>query len=58
MTDNPDAPEYTCESIPAMVREIQYSAYKSNRDEGMTHEQLISIGVGDSWMKVRYECGN
>lgn len=38
-----------------VLSHLEYASYKSNRDAGMTHEQLISIGVGDGVMKHKYE---
>lgn len=34
---------------------LMWGSYKANRDYGMTHEQLISIGVGNDAMRQRYE---
>lgn len=34
---------------------LMYSSYCSNRDGGMTHEQLLSIGIGNEEMKIKYE---
>lgn len=30
-------------------------SYAANRGYGMTHEQLLSIGIGDEAMKLKYE---
>jgi len=38
-----------------LIDHLTYCSYRSNRDEGMTHEQLISIGVGNKEMKEKYE---
>lgn len=32
-----------------------YSSYSANRGYGMTHEQLLSIGLGNDKMKLKYE---
>lgn len=37
---------------------LAYSSYSANRNYGMTHEQLMSIGLGNEGMKVRYETNN
>jgi hypothetical protein len=34
---------------------LEWGAYASNRDYGMTHEQLLSIGIGNEKMKQKYE---
>jgi len=41
-----------------LIDHLTYCSYRSNRDEGMTHEQLISIGVGNKEMKEKYEKDN
>lgn len=42
-------------TVPEIVYQLQYSTYKFNREKGMTHDRLISIGVGDDDMKIKYE---
>jgi hypothetical protein len=34
---------------------LTYSSYAANRDLGMTHEQLVRIGIGNDEMKLKYE---
>lgn len=38
-----------------MYSSLMYGSYKANRDLGMTHEQLLSIGIGNDEMKDRYD---
>ena len=38
-----------------LVDELSYTAYSFNRDRGMTHAQLRSVGVGNDAMAERYE---
>lgn len=42
-------------SIPEIFSSLIYGSYAANRDYGMTHEQLISIGIGNDAMKIMYE---
>lgn len=42
-------------TAPEIVYLLQYLTYKFNREKGMTHDRLISIGVGDDAMKIKYE---
>lgn len=42
-------------TMPQFIFEISYSAYASNRLDGMTHEQLVRIGLGNDAMKDRFE---
>lgn len=42
-------------TIEAIVNVLGYGCYKHNRDEGMTHEQLISIGVGNDACRAKYD---
>lgn len=44
-------------TIPQIINSLMYGSYKANRDEGMTHEQLRSIGIGNDTMKAFYERG-
>lgn len=37
---------------------LEYGSYAANRDYGMTHEQLLSIGIGNDGMKLQYESEN
>jgi len=34
---------------------LTYCSYAANRGYGMTHEQLLSIGIGNDQMRSRYE---
>jgi hypothetical protein len=34
---------------------LMYGSYAANRGYGMTHEQLLSIGIGNDAMKEKYE---
>lgn len=34
---------------------LEYGSYSANRDYGMTHEQLLSIGIGNDKMREKYE---
>ena len=34
---------------------LEFGSYVANRDYGMTHEQLLSIGIGNEKMRKRYE---
>jgi hypothetical protein len=44
--------------IDGLLSELLYSAYSYNRDCGMTHKQLLSIGLGNDSMKLKYEKTN
>lgn len=37
---------------------LMYGSYSANRGYGMTHEQLLSIGIGNDEMKAKYESKN
>lgn len=39
----------------SMFSALEYGSYAANRDYGMTHEQLLSIGIGNDQMKPKYE---
>jgi hypothetical protein len=39
---------------PAILNELMYSSYEANRDNGLTHSQLLSIGLGNTDMLIRY----
>lgn len=46
------------ETVPVYVdflNTLLYASYSNNRDKGMTHEQLTSIGIGTKEMKLKYE---
>jgi len=34
---------------------LMWGSYKSNRDKGCSHEQLIKFGIGNEAMKQKYE---
>lgn len=34
---------------------LEWGSYAANRDYGITHEQLLSIGIGNDAMKKKYE---
>jgi hypothetical protein len=34
---------------------LEFGSYVANRDYGMTHEKLLSIGIGNEKMRKRYE---
>ena len=39
-----------------IIRALSYSCYEYNRDvEGMSHKQLVSIGLGNDEFKTFYE---
>jgi hypothetical protein len=42
-------------TIPEIFSTLMYGSYAANRDEGMTHEQLINLGIGNDYMKIKYE---
>lgn len=41
--------------ISKLLEDVIYGSYKAQRDYGLTHDQLLSIGLGNEVMKVRYE---
>ena len=45
-------------TIAQIFDSLNYSSYAANRDYGMTHEQLLSIGIGNDGMKAQYESEN
>jgi len=42
-------------SIPEVFDVLMWGSYSANRGYGMTHEQLIRLGIGNDAMKERYE---
>ena len=42
-------------TIPEIFSQLEYGSYSANRGYGMTHEQLLSIGIGNDEMKKKYE---
>lgn len=45
-------------TIPEIFDTLMWGSYAANRGYGMTHEQLISIGIGNDAMKAKYEAIN
>lgn len=45
-------------TIPEIMNTLMYGSYSANRGYGMTHEQLLSIGIGNEQMKEAYEKQN
>ena len=39
----------------SLMQKLLYSSYELNRDEGLTHEQLLSIGLGNDQFKEKYD---
>ena len=42
-------------TINEIFEHLAYSSYESNRDEGLTHDQLLTIGLGNDKFKERYD---
>lgn len=42
-------------TIPEIMNTLMYGSYAANRGYGMTHEQLLKIGIGNEQMKQAYE---
>lgn len=42
-------------TVSEIMDTLSYSSYAANRGYGMTHEQLLSIGLGNEKMKEAYE---
>ena len=42
-------------TIPEIMNALMYGSYSANRGYGMTHEQLLRIGIGNEQMKEAYE---
>ena len=42
-------------TIAEIMNSLTYSSYEANRGYGMTHEQLVSIGIGNDDFKRAYE---
>lgn len=40
--------------INKFMNELYYSSYKTQRDEGMSHENTVLIGLGNSQFLERY----
>lgn len=45
-------------TVEQIFERLEYGSYAANRDYGMTHEQLLSIGIGNDGMKFQYESEN
>ncbi len=45
-------------TVPEIMDTLMYSSYAANRGYGMTHEQLLSIGIGNEEMRIKYETNN
>lgn len=41
-------------TIPSLLSDLVYSSYAAQRDYGMTHEQCLSIGLGNDDLNKRY----
>jgi hypothetical protein len=37
-----------------IIPDLMYISYATQRDNGMTHEQCLSIGLGNDWFNDRY----
>lgn len=42
-------------TIPQICNSLYYASYKSNRSEGVSHESLVNIGIGNESMKYEYQ---
>jgi hypothetical protein len=42
-------------TIPEIMDALMWGSYKSNRDQGCTHEMLVKHGIGNESMKLKYE---
>ncbi len=42
-------------TIERVSNHLMFNSYSANRSYGMTHEQLLFMGIGDDEMKLRYE---
>lgn len=38
-----------------IINSLMWGSYKANMGYGCTHEQLLSIGIGNDLMKEKYE---
>lgn len=38
-----------------IIDHLTYASYKANRGDGMTHDQLVRLGIGTEAMKLKYE---
>lgn len=39
----------------SIVSSLMYGSYSANRDGGLSHEQLVKLGIGNDAMKAMYE---
>lgn len=42
-------------TLDQIMEHLEYSSYRANRSYGMTHEQLGKLGIGNDFMKEKYE---
>lgn len=42
-------------TIPEIMDHLTWTAYKANRGYGLTHEQLVKIGIGNDSYRERYD---
>lgn len=50
-----DNPDLYADYLIRKKKEDRYLNYEVMRKSGLTHEQLVSIGMGNDEMKERYE---
>ena len=41
--------------VDEIISSLMYSSYAANRGYGLTHEQLVTIGIGNDAMRLKYE---
>ena len=41
--------------VDEIMSSLMYSSYAANRGYGLTHEQLVKIGIGNNAMRLKYE---
>ena len=41
--------------VDEIMSSLVYSSYAANRGYGLTHEQLVNIGIGNDAMRLKYE---
>ena len=44
--------------IDKIIDSLMYSSYEANRGYGLTHNQLVNIGIGNEEMRLKYELEN
>jgi len=42
-------------TIPEIMDHLQWCSYKANRGYGCSHEALMSIGIGNEAMRLKYD---